>query len=138
MGKKFIGLDWSTVGSGQTVMYSGGTWEAKTLAGGEIGPARDGTYTDGLLPWTDTEKVGFALDDVNEILSLLAPTPPVEMNTTTLTIQGPTYTAKILGATTTVSNITVDPTPQINVENEVPYIADANTGTIVSQVDEGS
>jgi len=100
--KKFIGLDWTGVESGQTVVYSGETWVAKTLAGGEIGPARDGDYNDGLMTWTDTEKVGFALDDVNEILALLAPPKPDDLSTIgTLTASISTYTCLSAGTSTT-------------------------------------
>jgi hypothetical protein len=42
-----------------------------------IGPAEDGTYTDGIFTdFTDSTRIGVAVDRFNEMLLLLAPTPP--------------------------------------------------------------
>jgi len=42
---------------------------------GVLGPARDGTYLDGIFPFTETTPVGFAVDDLNEIILEIAPPP---------------------------------------------------------------
>jgi hypothetical protein len=38
-----------------------------------IGPARDGTYLDGVFPFEETTPIGFAIDDINELLLALVP-----------------------------------------------------------------
>lgn len=51
-----------------------------TSSGGTIGAARDGTYTDGLLAFTESTPIGYAIDDINEILGLLAPQQPSNLD----------------------------------------------------------
>ena len=61
----------STGSNGQVTIGSFGS------GGGVIGPAEDGTYTDGLFTdFTDLTPVGTAVDRFNEVLKFLVPTPP--------------------------------------------------------------
>lgn len=60
------------------------TINANITGGTSIGPARDGSYSDGLFPFTPSTPTGFAIDDINEFLALLAPAQPpaLEQQTT--------------------------------------------------------
>jgi predicted nucleic acid-binding Zn-ribbon protein len=59
----------SAGGVGGGVGISGGT--------GVIGPAEDGTYTDGLFTdFTETTPIGTAIDRINEVLKAIVPFPP--------------------------------------------------------------
>jgi hypothetical protein len=67
-------------GSGNTFVVQNGDSILIGVSGGTgstnvLGPARDGTYADGLFPFTNVTPVGFAVDDINEFLLNIAPTP---------------------------------------------------------------
>ena len=80
-----------------------------------IGDAEDGTYTDGIFTdFVPTTPIGTAVDRFNEIILLLAPTPPSTSWSgvfSNLNISSTEYTAKILGGTTNANNITIETTP---------------------------
>lgn len=63
--KAVSGLDITT--SGDTILFE--------TTGNAIGNARDGDYSDGLFNFSPSTPTGFAIDDINEFLSNLAPTP---------------------------------------------------------------
>lgn len=54
----------------------------------DIGLPSDGYLSDGLLSWESTTKVCEALDDVNEILSALAPSQPLPLSGSSLAMTG--------------------------------------------------
>ena len=61
--------------SGATVGYV----NSRLTGGGAvtIGPAEDGDYTDGIFTdFTESTRIGVAVDRFNEMFKLLAPTPP--------------------------------------------------------------
>jgi len=59
-----------------------------------LGIPADGTYSDGLLSFTPVTQVRNAIDDLNEVLSYLAPSPPAALSGT-LTDNITTYSGKI-------------------------------------------
>ena len=62
--------------SRESLFKSNITVEGLIIATGTIGPAEDGTYTDGLFTdFTNTTYVGTAVDRFNEILKALSPSP---------------------------------------------------------------
>jgi len=72
------------------------TWSSD--ASGVIGTPSDTTYTDGFFDtWTSSTTVANAVDDINELLKLLAPDKPGELTSTSLTATTvPTfYTVKL-------------------------------------------
>ena len=73
---------------------SGVTWTAATSIGSStIGTPTDGSYTDGFFTsWTNSTTVANAVDDINELLALIAPARPNYLTGTTLTASSvPTY-----------------------------------------------
>ena len=88
-----------------------------------IGPAEDGTYTDGIFTdFTDLTRVGVAVDRFNEMLLLLAPTPPIDNWDNTfnnLIITGTLYSARALTSGGVVNNITSDTTPNYALQDNV-------------------
>jgi len=54
-------------------IVSGGTVTGGTVASGTLGIPTDGTYSDGLLVFTASTKTADAVDEINEVLKLLAP-----------------------------------------------------------------
>jgi len=72
-------------GSGVTIVDTGDEIIINASGGtgsgdGTIGNARDGSYDDGLFPFEITTPVGFAIDDINEILLALAPPNPPQLD----------------------------------------------------------
>ena len=58
-------------------------------SGNVIGPAEDGTYTDGLFAdFTNSTPVGHAIDRINEILKAIAPPSPYPFDNISFTQQG--------------------------------------------------
>jgi hypothetical protein len=120
-------LNLSTPLSGDTL--SGATVEyvnnALTSVSGStvIGQAEDGAYTDGIFTdFTPNTPVGTAVDRFNEVLLLLAPTPPSnswDNVFSSLTLSGTLYSARALTTGSAVSNITVVSTPTISLTNNV-------------------
>ncbi len=73
---------------------SGLAWTAASSIGSTtIGTPADGLYTDGFFnTWTNTTTIANALDDVNELLSLIAPARPGYLTGTSLSAGSvPTY-----------------------------------------------
>ncbi len=73
---------------------SGVTWVAATAIGSStIGTPTDGSYSDGFFSsWTNSTTVANAVDDINELLALIAPARPNYLTGTTLTASSvPTY-----------------------------------------------
>ena len=80
-----------TSNSSQT---SGLAWTAASSIGSStIGTPNDGLYTDGFFnTWTNSTTIANALDDVNELLSLIAPARPGYLTGTSLSAGSvPTY-----------------------------------------------
>ncbi len=80
------------------------TWSIASLSG-VIGPAEDGTYSDGIFTdFTPSTPIGTAVDRFNEMLLLLAPTPPQSWNNaiTGIPFSNTQTSAKALGTGTTV------------------------------------
>jgi hypothetical protein len=78
------------------------SWVPMTASGGSgtstIGTPTDGTYTDGFFStWTNNTTIANAVDDINELLALLAPARPNYLTGTSLVASSvPTYyTVKI-------------------------------------------
>lgn len=100
-----------------------------------LGPAEDGTYEDGIFTdLTPETPVGFAVDRINEILLLLAPTPPSTNWTTafgntvpTLTSSTLTNTPRMIGTTTPTSNIVTTQTPTFTISSNVGMGSAART-----------
>lgn len=63
-------------GSGITITTNNDTIIINASGGTTLGPARDGSYDDGLFPFTPSMPTGFAIDDINQFLGLLAPAQP--------------------------------------------------------------
>lgn len=78
---------------------SGVTWvQASSVGSSVIGTPTDGVYTDGFFSsWTNETTVANAMDDINELLSLIAPSRPNYLTSTNLTASSvPSYyTVKI-------------------------------------------
>jgi hypothetical protein len=69
-------------------------------ASGVIGTPSDGTYTDGFFDsWTSSTTVANAVDDISELLALIAPAKPGFLTAQSLsaTSQPTTYTVKLSG-----------------------------------------
>lgn len=89
---------------------------------GTIGPAEDGGYADGIFTdFTDETPIGTAVDRFNEMFLKLAPTPPSTSwnNVFTNLALKDTYSAKILGTTTTATNIVNTTTPKYSLTDTV-------------------
>ena len=80
---------------------TGVSWKVSTGTGtSTIGTPDDGFYNDGFFDgWTNDTYISNAMDDINELLKLIAPARPGQMNNLNLTASSvPTYyTAKISG-----------------------------------------
>ena len=78
-----------------------------SIAGiGVIGPAEDGDYGDGLFnTFTSSTPIGTAIDNINEVLLLLAPAKPTSWagSITAFTIPQTTYSARQLTSGSTVT-----------------------------------
>lgn len=140
-----LNLDLPTSGetlSGATVGYVN---EYVTDLSGStvIGPAEDGTYTDGIFTdFDDSTRVGVAVDRFNEMLLLLAPTPPNnswDNVFSNLNITSTEYSSRALTSGSAISNITTDTTPSYILSDTVGIGADArSTSTaIFTMLDEG-
>jgi hypothetical protein len=121
--------------SGATVAYvnnalSGGTFSTV------IGPAEDGTYTDGIFTdFTSTTPIGIAIDRFNEVLLKLAPTPPSDLGSSgPMTIGGSLYSARALSTGSVVTSITTSTTPVFTVASKSNGIGNVQSGTITFDV----
>lgn len=89
---------------------------------GTIGPAEDGEYVDGIFTdFTQNTPIGTAVDRFNEMFLLLAPAPPsTSWNDVFSNLSlSSTYSAKILGTTTTATNIVNTTTPTYSLSSTV-------------------
>lgn len=89
---------------------------------GTIGPAEDGDYSDGIFTdFTKETPIGTAVDRFNEMFLKLAPTPPSSNWTNVFSglALNSTYSAKILGTTTTATNIVNTTTPTYSLTDTV-------------------
>lgn len=105
-----------------------------------IANAPDDSWSDGINTWTNATSVAYALDDVNETISYLAPADASSMNAQAMTYTGTTlYTGRLSAGNTNYK------TGQ-GVGSTVAYIANDATFTILSpnqsttfnKADEGS
>jgi len=86
-GALFTSLSLDDNTSFNTVMYDTSTgkfYYTGSYGGGgggtlTIGTPTDGTYDDGLFPFTTTTTIANAVDDINELLASLAPSPAPEL-----------------------------------------------------------
>lgn len=84
----------SYVLSADSASASGVTWiQASSVGSSVIGTPTDGVYSDGFFnTWTNQTTVANAMDDINELLALIAPSRPNYLTGTTLTASSvPTY-----------------------------------------------
>lgn len=89
---------------------------------GTIGPAEDGEYVDGIFTdFTPDTPIGIAVDRFNEMFLLLAPAPPSTSwnNVFSNLSLSATYSANILGTTTTATNIVNTTTPTYSLSDTV-------------------
>ncbi len=118
---------------------SGGTGSGS----GTIGPAEDGDYTDGIFTdFTSNTPIGTAIDRFNEVLLLLAPTPPSNWNGAISSI-GFSSTAYSSRALTSGSSVTIytDTTPDLTNSDTVGTQTNAKvdtTGLTFSLIDNGT
>jgi hypothetical protein len=73
---------------------SGFTSTGSTVASTTLGVPTDGTYSDGLLPFTASTKTADAVDDINEVLLLLAPQAAPDLSNISKTGTGTFASAK--------------------------------------------
>jgi hypothetical protein len=81
-----------------------------------IGPAEDGTYTDGIFTdFVPSTPIGTAVDRFNEILLLLAPIPPKNWNNaiTSISFTNTSYTPRALTSGSGVVNMFTSLTPTL-------------------------
>jgi len=124
--------------SGNTILYlkdtSGNTksqTNLETLT--NIGNPRDGVWNenDGLLSFTDDTKIGYAINDINLILGKLAPSPPANLSTRTLSLSG-VYSAREQNTGTIRNYVTDDTTPTANVSG---IFGDGSDGVLTAYLD---
>jgi hypothetical protein len=117
--------------SGATVEYVNNLIETVSGETGIIGTPPDGEYTDGLFTdFTSGTTIGDAVDRFNEVLLLLAPTPPSDNwdNVfSNLTFSETLYTARNLTSGSTASNITTVTTPTYTLSDTVGTEANAKS-----------
>jgi len=107
--------------SAVTVEYVTTAISAVTSTSGILGIPTDGSYSDGIFTdWTSGTTVANMADAVNEMLLLLAPSPPLtswDNVFSNLNIGGTLYESMKIagGTTTTTSSITTNTTPDISV-----------------------
>ena len=76
---------------------------------GNIGPAEDGSYTDGLFKdFTDTTPIGTPIDRFNEMLSLLAPSPAPDISSINSTVSNGISTKLSFGLSNTGGSAYID------------------------------
>ena len=117
--------------SGATVGYVNST--ITSISGSTvIGPAEDGSYTDGIFTdFTESTRIGVAVDRFNEMFKLLAPTPPSGDWTgaiTSMQITDSKVSARQIGdGTTRTSSVIITPTPAYTVIDSVGTGVNART-----------
>ena len=119
--------------SAATVQYVNSAITNLSAFTGIIGTPSDGTYTDGLFTFFNSgTTIANAVDDFNEVLLKLAPTPPSPLSASgPMSITSTTYSARALTTGTAVSSIVVTTTPVFTVPAKSPNgIGDATSGTL--------
>jgi hypothetical protein len=120
-------LNLTTPDSGQTSAAATVEYVNTYISSGSgttvIGAAEDGSYTDGIFTdFVPTTPIGTAVDRFNEMLLLLAPTPPTtswDNVFSGLNISSTEYSARALTSGAAVSNITTDTTPSFSLTDTV-------------------
>jgi hypothetical protein len=136
------GVGGGGTGSG-TSGTSGTSGAGGTASGGTIGPAEDGDYTDGIFTdFTSSTPIGTAIDRFNEVLLLLAPTPPSNWNgaISSIGFSSTSYSARALTSGSSVT-IYTDTTPDLTNSDTVGTQTSAKvdtSGLTFSLVDNGS
>lgn len=121
--------------SGATVEYVNQRITSATSGVSYIGDAEDGTYTDGIFTdFTSTTPIGTAIDRFNEMMLLLAPTPPSNDWSgvfSNLRVSSTNYdNMRIAGSGTVANNITTDTTPDYTLDVSIPSQGmNGDTGT---------
>ena len=109
-----------------------------------IGPAPDGTYGDGIFTtFTSSTPIGTAIDEINEILLLLAPTPPGSWagSITSVSFTNTSYSPRALTTGSTVNRMFISTTPTLTNIDSVGTQSSAKVDTngfTFSLVDNGS
>jgi hypothetical protein len=109
-----------------------------------IGPAEDGLYTDGIFTdFTPSTPIGTAIDRFNEMLLLLAPTPPGSWagSITSISFTNTSYSPRALSTGTTVNRMFISTTPTLTNVDTVGNLSNAKVDTngfTFSLVDTGS
>jgi hypothetical protein len=107
----------------------------------KIGSPTDGSYEDGLIEFTSNTLVADAVDEMNEVLSELAPTPPISIDGVNLVSSRTLRTGKIsaglsadwyvgVSAGDTVSNIIEHASVDLSVANSTTTFARGDEGTL--------
>jgi len=138
-------LNLSTPNSGDTTSGATVDYVNNYISSGSgttaIGAAEDGTYTDGIFTdFVPTTPIGTAVDRFNEMLLLLAPTPPTsswDNVFSNLNITSTEYSGNAAGTGTATSNITTDATPNyaISVALASPQGQNGDSGTFTMSDD---
>lgn len=120
-------------------LTSAGTVSLDLTSGNQaiaIGPAPDpGGYGDGIFTtFTSSTPIGTAIDEINEILLLLAPSPPLTNWLTAFSNPAPTLTTiplnstpRMIGTTNATSNVLFTQTPSFTLSSSVGLGANART-----------
>lgn len=111
---------------------------------GVIGDAEDGDYTDGIFTdFTPTTPIGTAIDRFNEMLLLLAPTPPGNWNNaiSSISFTNTAYTARALTTGIAEPKVYISTTPTLTDSDTVGTQTNAKVetaGLTFSLIDAGS
>lgn len=111
---------------------------------GVIGDAEDGDYTDGIFTdFTPTTPIGTAIDRFNEMLLLLAPTPPGNWNNaiSSISFTNTSYTARALTTGIAEPKVYISTTPTLTDSDTVGTQTNAKVetaGLTFSLIDAGS
>lgn len=118
-------------------------WIDSTSFAGTIGPAEDGDYTDGIFTdFNPSTPIGTAVDRFNEMLLLLAPTPPSNWNNAIASISftDTSYSPRSLTSGSVVSNMFISTTPTLTDSDSVGTQDNAKvdtSGLSFSLIDQG-
>jgi hypothetical protein len=110
---------------------------------GVIGQAEDGDYTDGIFTdFTPTTPIGTAVDRFNEMLLLLAPTPPSNWNNaiTSIGFTNTSYSARALSTSSpvTIYSTTTPTLTNVDIVGSQSSARVDTSGLTFSLVDNGS
>ena len=114
------------------IPISGITGGGIGISGVTIGPAEDGSYEDGIFTdFTPATPIGIAIDRFNEMFKLLAPTPPSDWLSGTLSNTSTTYTARALSTGSNLSITTIS-TPTFNMSTPLNGLGEVVAGATLS------